>query len=63
MEGQLRDLLGRETDSLRQRIQYLENTQGASRAQAQISALRKQMLEKKMSGGAVNPNSKACVIS
>ena len=62
--------LKKEVENLKQllraaneRIQYLENTQGASRAQAQISALRKQMLEKKMSGGAVNPNSKACVIS
>jgi hypothetical protein len=50
-----------------ERISYLESSNGANRAQQQISALRKQMLEKRQAdagkGGGVDPRSKACVIS
>ena len=49
-----------------ERIAYLESAGGADRAQQQISALRKQMLEKKAiqpAGAAGDPKSKACVIS
>ena len=50
-----------------ERIAYLESSNGANRAQQQISALRKQMLDKK--GETIAPavggqdKSKACVVS
>jgi len=49
-----------------ERIAYLESANGATRAQQQISALRKQMLDKspenKTSANG-DPKSKACIIS
>ena len=45
-----------------ERISYLESSSGANRAQQQISALRKQMIEKRQAQG-MDPKSKACVIS
>ena len=51
-----------------ERIAYLESSGGATRAQAQISALRKQMLDKKAEGLAkggnvpIDAKSKACIV-
>ena len=64
--AELKALLG----AANERISYLESSNGANRAQQQISMLRKQMVVKKdagggaaAKGGGVDPKSKACIIS